>query len=383
MFRAGCAPACKYAGRVLRKVISIRTARVRLPMQSSLRWGSRSELSDFEHVLVRVDADDGSFGIAEAPVRPTIYGETVASIQAVLASVLAPHLIGRDLNDDAALQRALSAVPYNYAARGALDVAVREARVRAAGGSLVETYRGPREGVRVSYILGIDEPQAMVAEAERVAGLGVTVFKVKVGRDHAADERVIRELGAVLGGTNAVLYADANEAYVPGDAARRLERLAVLGVAWVEEPLPVHLLRERAELKRLAILPIIADDSAFTLRDLERELAFDTFDILNVKPARTGYGESVEMLGRAAAAGKGAMIGSQAASGLGTVHAAVLASRSEVTHPSELSFPLRLERDTLAEPLVFENGMLFVDQLTRCRLRPELQNAFHASARHV
>lgn len=63
-------------------------------------------------------------------------------------------------------------------------------------------------------------------------------------------------------------------------------------MAWVEEPLPVHLIRERAELKRLAVLPIIADDSTFTLRDLDRELAFDTFDFLNVKPARTGYGEA-------------------------------------------------------------------------------------------
>ncbi|MEZ4584071.1 MAG: hypothetical protein R3A10_20950 [Caldilineaceae bacterium] len=43
------------------------------------------------HVLVRVFLRDGSSGVAEAPPRPTIYGETVASIRAVIEEELAPH----------------------------------------------------------------------------------------------------------------------------------------------------------------------------------------------------------------------------------------------------------------------------------------------------
>lgn len=358
------------------RIAAIRTARLRLPMTSSLRWGSRSELGEIAHVLVRVDTDDGAFGIAEAPVRPTIYGETPESVEAVIGRFLSPALTGAELHDDDALRRATSTVPYNYAARGAVDVAVREARERSRGSTLLRAYRGSRDQVRVSYILGIDTPQRMVAEAERVAREGVLVFKVKVGRDHDADVAALQDLGVALAGTGAVLYADANEAYASAEAPRRLERLAALGVAWVEEPLPVHLLRERAELRRLAVLPIIADDSAFTLRDLERELAFDTFDILNVKPARTGFGDSLAMLDRAHAAGKGVMIGSQAASGLGTAHAAILASRIEVTHPSELSFPLRLERDSLERALTYANGWLSVDALADARLRRDHLDAF-------
>ncbi|MEZ4612911.1 MAG: hypothetical protein R2838_22155 [Caldilineaceae bacterium] len=38
---------------------------------------------------------------------------------------------------------------------------------------------------------------------------------------------------------------------------------------------------------RGAVLPVIADDSCFTVLDLRRELALDTFDILNIKTART------------------------------------------------------------------------------------------------
>lgn len=357
-------------------IARIDTAPLSLPLRSQLRWGQRSELRDLEHVLVRVAADGGVVGIAEAPVRPTIYGETRASVEAAIAEVLSPALIGRDLHDDDALDRAVSSLPYNYAARGALDIAVHVARANQRGEDLVSAYGGPRPEVRVSYILGIDEPDKMVEEALRVAELGVCVFKVKVGRDHGADVGVVRVLGDALADTDAVIYADANEAYDPAEAPMRLERLASLGVAWVEEPLPTHLLRERARLRQDAILPIIADDSTFTMRDLERELAFDTFDILNVKPARTGFRTSTKMIELAARAGKGVMIGSQASSGLGTVHAAVLATRREVTHPSELSFPLRLERDILERALTYAEGSLAVDALVDARLRRDHRGAF-------
>ena len=130
-----------------------------------------------------------------------------------------------------------------------------------------------------------------------------------------------------LAGAGVTLYADANESLNPETAARELERFRELGVAYVEEPLPVHLLKARAALKKADILPIIADDSCFTLSELERELEFDTFDILNIKTARTGFTVSQKMLGLARSAGKGVMVGSQASAGLGTLHAAIFSSK--------------------------------------------------------
>ena len=55
-------------------------------------------------------------------------------------------------------------------------------------------------------------------------------------------------------------------------------------------------------------IPLIADDSAFTVRNLRRELDFDTFDVLNIKTARTGYTPSRQMLVMAHSANKGVMM---------------------------------------------------------------------------
>ena len=338
-----------------------------LPLRGELRWGKSGELKVLRHVLVSVLDGAGNVGVAEAPVRETIYGETVQSVQAII-QYLEPALVSLDVDDAPAQQAVLARVPNNNCAKGALDTALCELRAKATGRTLFSAERGERARLEVSFILGIADPDAMLAEAVQIYEAGVRVFKVKVGQSAAHDARVLGALNDTFAGAGVTLYADANEGLSPETAARDLERLAQLGVRYVEEPLPVHLLRKRAELKAAGILPIIADDSCFTLPDLERALEFDTFDILNIKTARTGFTGSQKMLNLAHSAGKGVMVGSQASAGLGTLHAGVFSSKAGVTHPCELSFPLKLGSDILNAPLQFRDGFLEVAGLEKLGL---------------
>ncbi|HMN29419.1 MAG TPA: enolase C-terminal domain-like protein, partial [Caldilineaceae bacterium] len=153
---------------------------------------------------------------------------------------------------------------------------------------------------------------------------------------------------------------------------QRLAHLRDLGLAYCEEPLPVELIRQRAALRGEGVMPLIADDSCFTLRDLQRELDFDTFDILNIKTARTGYTESSLMLEQALAAGKGVMVGSQASAGLGTVRAALFAARTGIEHPCELSFFLKLKSDILNRPVLLHDGYLCVTDVIDIEIDPAL-----------
>ena len=67
----------------------------RLPMHGALRWGKHSSLEEVRHVLVTVTLSDGSIGMAEAPPRPTIYGETVYSITSIIGHELAVRIVGQ------------------------------------------------------------------------------------------------------------------------------------------------------------------------------------------------------------------------------------------------------------------------------------------------
>lgn len=364
-------------------IAAIETTPYRLPMHGELQWGKASKLSEAVYVAVRVVLSDGSEGWAEAPPRPTIYGETAHTIPAVIAHELAPRLLGLPVWDADvtgslweqpplhAVQARLHEVKFNHTAKAGLDMALHSALAQHRNLHLLDHLRDGQpaavDALRVSYILGMGDHTTVMAEAHRVVEQGVRVLKVKVGRTWDADLAQIRDLQAAFGPAVA-LYADANECLDATDAADRLAQLADLGLLYCEEPLPVEQLAARAHLRQADKLPLIADDSAFTLRDLQRELAFDTFHILNIKTARTGFTESAAMLAAARAAGKGVMVGSQAGSGLGTLHAALFAALPGIAHPSELSFPLKLQADVLDRPLPIRDGLLHISDVAAARL---------------
>lgn len=354
----------------------IETTVFRLPLRGALRWGKHSSLAEARHVLVRVTLADGSSGVAEAPPRPTIYGETASTICAVIAEELAPRLVGGPVR---AAPVRMHELKFNYAARGAVDMALYDAAAQSSGQSLATLLGSGHAPLRVSYILGMGEPDEVMAEAQRVVAQGVRVLKVKVGRDPAADLAQIDALQQALG-PDVQMYADANECLAPQDAPHTLAALRARGLLYCEEPLPVELLRQRAALRAQEIVPLIADDSAFSARDLTREMAFDTFDILNIKTARTGYTESEQMRTRALAAGKGIMVGSQASAGLGAARAGLFAARPGISHPSELTFFLKLEEDIIAAPIPIVDGCIRPDDLAAVRVDADLLHDHMAGA---
>jgi L-Ala-D/L-Glu epimerase len=353
------------------KIANLEIIGFRLPLKGTLAWGKFSSMNVAEHALVKVTLENGETGIAEAPPRPTIYGETIASMIGML-EFLKPQLQELEVDDTDAIKSILSSVPNNNVLKGALDMALWGARVKSNGSDLFAVLAGPNSSIAVSYILGISDASTMLEEAQRVIEAGVRVLKVKVGRNYEQDLEVIRELQNQFSSLGVHLYADSNETLEPESAPKILVAMRDAGLMYVEEPLPVRQVRARAELRKLEILPIIADDSCFTKADLERELDFNTFDILNIKTARNGFTESLDMMQLAHSAGKGVMIGSQASTTLGTVHAAIISSQVEVTHPCELSFFLKLESEIVNRMPKIEDGMLNLETLKGIQIDSDL-----------
>lgn len=357
-------------------IAHIETIPFRLPMAGALSWGKASRLDALEHVLVRVVTDTGQVGLAEATPRPTIYGETPESVQTIIQKHIAPKLIGLNVADLAGANQRMATIANNHTAKGALDMALHEAVAACQGQSLLDYLAPPTRKIKVSYILGISDPATMLAEAKMVYEQGVRVLKVKVGRNLADDLALIRQLQAEFAGGQLELYADANEGLRAEESPAQLRQLADLGILYVEEPLPVELISERAKLRAAQILPLIADDSTFTPRDLARELHFDTFDILNIKTARTGYTQSLQMLATARQHDKGVMVGSQASSTIGTIRAAIFAGLAGIEHPSELSFFLKLKDEIVNRPIELREGYLDLDSLSQVKLDEDRLKTF-------
>ena len=286
-----------------------------IPLKDALTWGSGHELQQLAHVLIRVELSDGAIGFAEATPRPSIYGETQASALHIIAEHLAPKLMGVTIDSFAtvsALAAQAAIIKNNNTAKGALDIALHQALANSRGERLADYLGVTRQRIRLSGIVSTGAPAAVAADVNAGYQSGIRVFKVKIGRDILGETQIIAEL--IRDYSDANFYVDANETLNSAGAADILGSLCQMGVMHCEEALPARLLLERRQLRRDCAMPIIADDSAFTADDLEREIAFDTFDILNIKTARTGYSESTRMLEICKDAAKDVMVGSQAGS---------------------------------------------------------------------
>ena len=77
------------------KVTAVEAIPFRIPLTEKKVW-ARGVLDAAEHVLVRIRTDDGLTGIAEAPPRPTIYGESLRSIVAAVEDSFGPAVLGLD-----------------------------------------------------------------------------------------------------------------------------------------------------------------------------------------------------------------------------------------------------------------------------------------------
>src|SRR5688500_15701340 len=94
-----------------------------VPYRRPARFASGA-VANADNVLVRVHADGGLVGQAEAQPRPYTYGETQVSIVSTIRDRLAPLLVGLDPLHTELVDDRCRRIAANYVARGAVDLAV-------------------------------------------------------------------------------------------------------------------------------------------------------------------------------------------------------------------------------------------------------------------
>ena len=122
------------------------------------------------------------------------------------------------------------------------------------------------------------------------AAMGVTRFKMKVGREPARDHRRVRLARGAIG-DGAELYVDANGAYTRSQALQFAEQFAGdFGVCWLEEPLAAGDLEGLRYLRRRAParLEIAEGEYCADEDDFRRLLEADAADVIMPDATRCG-----------------------------------------------------------------------------------------------
>jgi len=344
------------------KISKVEAIPFAIPYRKPLRFAS-GEVRAAEHVLVRVHTDDGVLGVAEAPPRPFTYGETQTGVVAAIEQLFAPQVVGLSLLEREVVAARLGRTVGNPVAKSAVDMAMWDALGRTLDLQVTELLGAYTDRMRVSHMLGFEDPAAMVAEAERMRDTyGITTFKVKVGRTpYRLDTAVVRALRERLG-DGVEVYVDGNRGWSPAEAARAMHEMADLGLLFAEELCPADDVLGRRWLVQQCDVPFIADESAVTPADVTRELLGGSATAVSIKTARTGFTQSQRVHHLAEGLGIEVVMGNQIDGQLGSMATVAFGSAFELTsrRAGELSNFLDMSDDLLTEPLEIRHGELTI-----------------------
>jgi len=340
------------------KITKVEAIPFKIPYLTPLKWGLAGYLEAAEHILVKIHTDEGIVGMAEATPRPTIYGESQASILWAIKNWFGPMIVGLEVNHIEKIWAQFNTIHWNPTAKGAIDLAIGDAQAKAKNIPLWEMLGGSSDRLSVSWMLGMRSIPEMIEEASVMRAKGFKAFKVKVGIDAQKDIQVIKTLRENLG-PGVMIYADANMAYDAFTAIRTIKKMEEYGLAFVEEPIPVWNSKGRLKVAQAISIPIMGDESVFTPQDVAREIDLGAIGLISIKTPRTGYTLSLKIIHLAEMAGIPCLMGTQAETGVGTLASAHFgAARRNVSYPSEISFFLCLQDDLLAEPISLKDGII-------------------------
>lgn len=248
--------------------------------------------SVLESCVVKVTADDGSFGWGEvqAPLTP----QTPC---ALITTLLGPALLGQDpLATDALfdrlymlmLARGHSGSFYADAMAG-LDTALWDLKARHYGAPLYELLGGAKRRELPAYVSGLRVPavEDKAALAQRLVAAGYAGVKLFSGAEPAGLETEARAVRAAIG-AQAFFAVDAICKYdLPG--ARRVGAvLDELRADWFEAPVGAEDLAGHATLARSLATPVAVGETLRTPRQFEPWLRAGAMAVAQPDVMRTG-----------------------------------------------------------------------------------------------
>ena len=281
-------------------------------------------------VELRSAALPGLVGLGEG-CPETYYGENPATMTVVmdlLLGVLRPDALELSSGIDAA-RASLAAIgaAFEAAVRGhgaakcALDIALHDLAGKALGLPIHRLLGLSPQIPPTDFTLGLDEPAVVAERARRRAGF--PALKIKVGGAHD-----LATLEAVRGVFDGPIRVDANIGWTPESAARIVPELVRLGVELIEQPFPPRRYGWLRDLQAISPLPIVADESAVTIEDLDALVG--VVDGVNVKLAKCGgVGPAARMLTRARELGFRTFLGCMEETSVGIAASAAVASLAE------------------------------------------------------
>lgn len=346
------------------KITRIETIPISVPInpQFAIRSGRGGGHTVSPFLLVKIHTDLGITGVGEASCTPRWSGEDQFTGEHLIRTYLEPLLIGANpLEIETLTKNFRLAFAGNYFTKAALEMALWDIAGKAAGKPVYELLGGKvREFVPTKWSVSGVDPEKAAGIAKWAMGQGFAAMKVKVGIEPVVDVLRVKAVREAIG-PQIRLGVDANGGWTPEVAVKTISQLRQFGIYFAEQPIAPEDLVHMAGLRKQIGVPLIADESVYSLQDAMVLAHLGAADVLSIYVGKAGgIGPAKKIAEFAESAGLKCTVGSNLELGVGSaamVHLA-MATRGIAAeeYPCDIIGPFYYEDDIVREPLPIKPG---------------------------
>ena len=340
------------------KIIGIEPIPIVVPLKKGMT--TKTTLGDHvvsPYVIIKIYTDEGIVGLGEATLAAKWSGETSAGCIGAIKSILEPGLIGADPRNINActhlMDRALKANPFTKAA---IEMALWDITGKALSVPVYSLLGGKvRDSMPMKMVVGAFDISTALVLTQKFTDWGVKHLKIKVGINSKQDIARVRAIRKAVG-SDVTIGVDANCGWDLSTAKKVLREMDTDDLLFAEQPLGVHDLKAMAALRQSIDIPIMADESVFSLNDAWNLTCHRAADVISIYPGKNGgILASLAITNIAQGAGLVSCMGSNLELGIATaamLHLAAACVNIDCTnYPGDFLGPLYHEADMISEPL--------------------------------
>lgn len=304
-------------------------------------------VSEYQVIKFEICDELGNWHVGETVETPKITGDSHAQIIDELEQSATTLIVGKDF---ATAIKIVGESDLTGSTKAAIDIALNGA-----------LGLGAKHGFSVATDVTI--PVTTVANlplliSDRVTA-GFTHFKIKANLEPVAD--FIEKLRVISDSlpSGSHLRIDANQAWTFDHTVEIIAAISDSGLTidYLEQPTPARDFKALAKVKANSPIPVMADESCFTLGDLEELIELKAMDLVNLKLLKSGgLTTARKMASVAIDAGLGVYVGSMMEGDQSIRAAATLASEiaPDLVHDLDASWWAKESH------LRYESGRLYL-----------------------
>lgn len=304
---------CQSLVESMTKIESLHFREVKRPLRTlfATALGKKAFL---RNVLVSVALDDGSIGVGEIPTSFSRKDETVSVIKQILEQVRT-DVAGRPVDEYGEQVRSFrERFPHGRMTVSGVEVALFRALLNSTGRSEHAFFGGRANELETDITVPlVSDKKALAQWISYAMRRRFGIFKVKVGGDFQMDKRLLSLLCELIRRWERPfrLRLDGNQGFNVASCLRLMEFATreKYPVELFEQPLRKGDMAGLRKVTEGSPLPVILDESVESLSDARRVIDAGACHGINVKIAKSGIVESLEIMAAARKGGLKLMIG--------------------------------------------------------------------------